>query len=122
MNADQVVTAFCKAVSKGAVEEALSYLADDCLYHNIPLDPIQGKATIAQTLAGFGEALGTFDFKIVHQVASGNIVMNERIDTFSKSGYALPVAGIFEVKDGKIVSWRDYFDTRQFSKGTGLPI
>jgi len=122
MDADQVVTAFCQALSNNNLDEALGYIADDCFYHNIPLDPIQGKAGIAQTLGGFGQMLGTFDFKILHQVSSGSIVMNERVDVFSKPNYGLPVAGIFEVRDGKIVSWRDYFDTRQFSKGTGIPL
>jgi limonene-1,2-epoxide hydrolase len=26
----------------------------------------------------------------------------------------LPVMGTFEVKDGKIAAWRDYFDMKQF--------
>ena len=28
---------------------------------------------------------------------------------------ALPVAGFFEVHDGKITAWRDYFDMGQFT-------
>ena len=27
---------------------------------------------------------------------------------------ALPVAGVFELRDGKIAAWRDYFDLQTF--------
>jgi limonene-1,2-epoxide hydrolase len=26
----------------------------------------------------------------------------------------VPVAGVFEIEDGKIKAWRDYFDLQQF--------
>ena len=57
--------------------------------------------------------------------AVGDTVMNERIDTFTPPGkarYGLPVAGVFVVKNGKITAWRDYFDVRQFTKGTGIEL
>ena len=45
---------------------------------------------------------------------------------FSKADLGKPAkellihAGAFEVKNGKIVAWRDYFCMKQFEKGTGL--
>jgi limonene-1,2-epoxide hydrolase len=46
------------------------------------------------------------------QLASGPLVMNERTDRFEMHGrwVDLPVAGVFEVHDGLITLWRDYFD------------
>ena len=43
--------------------------------------------------------------------------MNERIDTLviGDATTVLPVMGIFELKDGKIIKWRDYFDMGQLS-------
>src|SRR5688572_12301282 len=125
MTPDQIVTKFCKSFETGNVEEGLALLADDCVYHNIPLEPIKGKAAIAQTLGGFGQMLGTIVFEIRHQVSNGDVVMNERVDYFTPPGkerYGLPVTGVFEVKNGKIVAWRDYFDTRQFTQGTGISL
>ncbi len=125
MTADQVVTSFCNAINKGDLEGAFSHLSQDCFYHNIPLDPVKGLDAIKATLGGFAQALGSFEFEVKHQVAAGNVVMNERVDYFTPPGrarYGLPVAGVFEVKDGKITSWRDYFDTRQFANGTGLAV
>jgi len=42
--------------------------------------------------------------------------MTERVDVFklpSKS-FELPVMGVFEISNGKIKAWRDYFDINQF--------
>jgi limonene-1,2-epoxide hydrolase len=38
--------------------------------------------------------------------------MNERMEYWVKGDVRvdLPVAGVFELRDGLIVSWRDYFD------------
>jgi len=51
--------------------------------------------------------------------------MTERVDVFrmadGREG-AFPVMGIFEIRDGKIAAWRDYFDMAQvtaFLTGSG---
>ena len=119
----QIVTAFCKAISRSDLDEAMKYVADDCVYHNIPLEPVKGAAAVRATLEGFLPVLGSIEIETLRQVAIGDFVMNERIDTFSPPGkkrYGLPVAGAFEVRNGKIVGWRDYFCMKQFEKGTGL--
>ena len=125
MNADQTVTAFCNALTRSDLDEAMKYVAEDCVYHNIPLDPVKGAKAIRATLEGFMPMLGSIEIDTQRQVAVGDLVMNERIDTFSPPGkakYGLPVAGAFEVKNGKIVAWRDYFCMKQFEKGTGLAV
>jgi limonene-1,2-epoxide hydrolase len=55
-------------------------------------------------------ALVRMDIK--HTTSTGNVVMNERLETWQKGSVRLelPVAGVFEVKNGKITHWRDYFD------------
>lgn len=125
MTPDQIVTAFCEAVTKKDVDRAMSLLADDVFYHNIPLEPVKGKAAVGQAVAGFLQLLGAIEIETLHQAANGNVVLNERMDYFyppGKGRVGLPVAGIFEVRDGKIVSWRDYFDVKQFVERTGISI
>jgi limonene-1,2-epoxide hydrolase len=125
MNADQTVTAFCDALTRGSLDEAMKLIADDCVYHNMPLEPVKGAAAIRATLQGFVQMLGSIEIETRRQVALGDLVMNERIDTFSPPGkarYGLPVAGAFEVKNGKIVAWRDYFCMKQFTQGTGISV
>lgn len=55
----------------------------------------------------------TVDFQIHRQVSDGAVVMNERTDVMHRKGggeVPLPVMGVFEVVDGQIAAWRDYFD------------
>jgi limonene-1,2-epoxide hydrolase len=123
MNADQTVTAFCDALTRSDLDGAMKLVAEDCVYHNIPLDPVKGAAAIRAALEGFVQMLGAIEIDTKRQVAVGDFVMNERIDTFTPPGknrFGLPVAGAFEVKNGKITAWRDYFCVRQFSAGTGI--
>jgi limonene-1,2-epoxide hydrolase len=56
-------------------------------------------------------------FDTLRIVADGSIVMTERVDHFviGDRDIALPVMGTFEVNDGKITAWRDYFDMNQFT-------
>jgi limonene-1,2-epoxide hydrolase len=43
-------------------------------------------------------------------------VLTERVDAFisGERTIELPVMGTFEVRDGLIAAWRDYFDLNQF--------
>ncbi|MFN0094382.1 MAG: limonene-1,2-epoxide hydrolase family protein, partial [Dehalococcoidia bacterium] len=88
----------------------------DAVYHNIPMQPITGKATIAKALGGMSGQMKSAGWEVLHQTATGNMVMNERIDRFDVGGksVAVRVAGVFEVRDGKIAAWRDYFDLAEF--------
>lgn len=56
--------------------------------------------------------------------ASGPIVFTERIDRFRSNTVALdlPVAGVFEVRGGRIVAHRDYFDYQTWLRATGIPL
>lgn len=60
------------------------------------------------------------EFLILHIAAAGNVVLAERLDKFviGDRSVELPVAGVFEVRDGKISVWRDYFDMATGTKQT----
>ena len=56
-------------------------------------------------------------FEVHHQAESaGGVVLNERTDTFriGEHSITLRVMGVFELTDGKITAWRDYFDMNQY--------
>ena len=57
------------------------------------------------------------EFRLINIAAGGPVVMTERIDVFTLAGktFDLQVMGAFEVNDGKIKAWRDYFDPSQFN-------
>jgi limonene-1,2-epoxide hydrolase len=108
-----VVTEFCKKWASPDPDELAAYFTEDAVYHNIPMDPVQGREAIKVFIAGFTAAFDGIDFQVHRQVADGNVVMNERTDTMRRKDggeIPLPVMGVFEVVDGKIATWRDYFD------------
>ncbi len=111
-----IVTRFCAAFERMDADELIAYFTPDALYHNIPLPPLRGRAEIYESLKGLPKRFKGLRIEILIQVASGNIVMNERIDYFQFEGreLALPIAGVFELRDGKIASWREYFDLETF--------
>ena len=59
-------------------------------------------------------AIAAVHFDMLAIAADGNRVLTERLDRFvdadGKEIAAVKVMGIFEVDDGHIVAWRDYFD------------
>ncbi|MEY9929719.1 limonene-1,2-epoxide hydrolase [Catenulispora sp. GP43] len=122
----EVVRRFCAAWSDntGAAELA-AFFTEDATYHNIPLAPITGRQAIADSIASFirpgPPGIEQIEFNVVNIAADGPIVMTERVDVFrlSDKSFELPVMGTFEVVDGKIAAWRDYFDMNQFTSRMG---
>ena len=117
---DTVVTEFCKLWSAPDIDEIVGWFTDDAVYHNIPMQPAEGRAAIKEFIAGFLAAADGIDFMVHRQLAHGDLVMNERIDVMRlKNGreIALPVMGAFEVRDGRIAAWRDYFDLATVTAG-----
>ncbi len=112
----EVVTRFCAAWPRLDLDELAGFFAEDAVYHNIPLDPVTGRDAIKSTIAGFTGGVDTVEFEIVNAAATGNVVLTERIDRFISPArtITLPVMGTFEVADGRITAWRDYFDLNQF--------
>jgi limonene-1,2-epoxide hydrolase len=112
----ETVARFCEAWSRLDLDEIVGFLSDDAVYHNIPLDPVTGRDAIRATLAGFTAGVDRVEFEVLHAAASGNVVLNERVDRFFTPDRTieLPVMGTFEVAGGAITAWRDYFDVNQF--------
>lgn len=107
-----VVNSFIAAVERKDVPAAMALLAPDVSYENMPISPVVGRDNVHAVLEGFLAPTTGVDWRIVSQVTAGNTVINERVDRFQINGgwLELPVAGFFEVTDGLITLWRDYFD------------
>jgi limonene-1,2-epoxide hydrolase len=117
-DAERVVRDFCAACARHDAGALRAFFTDDVVYHNIPMDPAVGiDATIA-FIDGFFAMCESVAFELVHLAVRGNVVLTERVDTFTVGQVVapLPVMGTFEVRDGKISAWRDYFDMAQATK------
>jgi len=111
----EIVTEFCNAWTRSDVEGILGAFADDAVYHNIPMDPLVGKEAISAYIRSFFDSGGKVTFITTHQAVNGNVVLNERVDIIVKNGETknLKLMGTFEIENGKIKVWRDYFDLAQ---------
>lgn len=51
-------------------------------------------------------------------VADVEVVLTERVDHFmvGELRISVPCMGVFELRDGKIAAWRDYWDLLQFER------
>lgn len=116
-----IVRAFIAAAESKDLAGAAALLAEDVRYENVPVDPIEGRdATLAMMEMFLGSA-SELEWRVLREIESGNVVMNERIDRFRINGewLDLPVAGVFEVVDGQITLWRDYFDMNTYMTQLG---
>lgn len=120
MTPAELVRAFVAAWNRTDMEAVLAMLSDDVFYHNIPMEPLRGKAAVRAFFDGMGR-IDSAAWVLHHIVAEGALVMTERSDRMVINGKALdlPVMGVFEIHDDRIVAWRDYFDlatmTRQMA-------
>ncbi|HVT75674.1 MAG TPA: limonene-1,2-epoxide hydrolase family protein [Acidimicrobiales bacterium] len=111
-----VVTRFCQAWESVDIDALMAFFTDEAVYHNIPIAPVTGKDAIRTTIEGFTGGVDRIEFDVRAIAANGNTVLTERVDRFigPDKTMALPVMGTFEIVDGKIAAWRDYFDLQQF--------
>jgi len=116
----KLVTDFCRAWSRRNVDELVEYFTEDAVYHNIPVQPLTGKPAIANMLRAILQPASAIDWEVLNTAAGGDVVFTERVDRFEMGGkkVELPVAGVFEVENGKIRAWRDYFDMAAWTRQT----
>lgn len=113
---DELIRTFIALLSARDIDSAARMVSADFEYDNVPMGKSFGPDGLRNTLSGFFAMLDDVDWQILRQTSSGDTshgtVLNERDDRVSMKGtwHSLPVAGVFEVRDGKITLWRDYFD------------
>ena len=116
----RLVRSFCDAFTRRDTDEILAYFTEDAVYHNIPMPAMTGKPAIRTVLDMFLKPAASAEFEILNLSENGDIVLTERVDRFEIAGkkIELPVMGAFEIKDGKIAAWRDYFDMATWTRQT----
>lgn len=114
----QIVRDFCAAWEAMDQPRILDAFTDDAVYHNMPMPPASGKDAIKALLGFILGSAKSVKFDIKKIVAEGDVVLTERVDTFllGDKTVALEVMGAFELRDGKIAAWRDYFDMASWTK------
>lgn len=108
----EIVEAFMDAFAAMDFDTALAHLSDDCEYTNVPMGTARGHDGVREVLGPFFEPIHENEFVYHRKAVDGPIVFPERLDRhrLNHGWRELPVNGVFEVHDGKITVWRDYFD------------
>ncbi len=107
-----VVEAFLAAMSRPDLEAAMALVDDSIAYTNVSLPTMNGAAKVRKFLSGIEGPDGGFGVTMHAIAADGPTVLTERTDLIVARGVKVQlwVCGRFEVHDGKITVWRDYFD------------
>jgi len=106
------IRTFIHAVSQKDYDTALPLIAADCEYTNIPLATVRGPEGVRSVLEPFFAPTLQNEFVWKRTASDGPVIFIERLDRHRlPDGWVeLPVTGVFEVHDGQITVWRDYFD------------
>ena len=114
-----IINGFMQAWNNLDVDAVMEHFPEDAEYANVPMGPPNvGKVAIREFIDGFMATTTEINFIVHHQVEGADgIVMNERTDMLQMGDnrVELPVMGVFELRDGKISAWRDYFDMAGFA-------
>jgi limonene-1,2-epoxide hydrolase len=101
------------------LDKVMSFFTPDAVYHCIPMDPAKGIDGIRAFAEGVFKMANQLKVDTLHIAETQEgVVLTERIDhtQIEETWIPLPVMGAFEITDGKISAWRDYFDVEQFQK------
>lgn len=118
---EEVVRSFITAWSRLDAEELVGFFTPDGTYHNMMLPPVNGRDKLLPYIDRFVSAWSETAWEIVNILSGGDIVIVERIDRtrIGERRIDLPCTGVFEMQDGKIKVWRDYFDLATYTRAVG---
>lgn len=116
---DTIVIRFLEALEQQNYETISELLAPNIAYTNVSLPTFRGKKlvfSLIKTVLRKGTAL---QVKKLNVSFNGNVVLTERIDVviIGPLHVGFWICGKFEVENGKITVWRDYFDWFNLGKG-----
>jgi limonene-1,2-epoxide hydrolase len=118
MTPAETVDAFIAAVERRDLDAALELVSDDCEYDNVPMGAVHGREAMRQVLAPMVASATAIEWVVHRRAAEGALVFNERLDRFEMpfGWLEVAVAGVWEVRDGRITLWRDYFDEASYRR------
>ncbi|MCW4351694.1 nuclear transport factor 2 family protein [Hoyosella sp. YIM 151337] len=110
------VVEFLASLRDRHVEQALSFVTEDIVWHNVSLPKVRGRNHLQRAFSLMDRLSLRFDVQFHNVTGDDRVVLTERTDALSLGRFRCEfwVCGTFEFRDGKISVWRDYFDYAQF--------
>lgn len=100
------------------VDKIVDFFTEDGIYYNMPIAPVAGREQLRGFIATFLKDWTKTNWDILNIATAGNVVIAERVDHIyvGDKQVDLPCCGVFELENGKIKVWRDYFDLATYSR------
>ena len=123
--AEDVVREFMAAWGDGTqeipdIDKIISMFAEDAVWQLwIPGGPtIRGREAIRKDIARQITFATYMRCGPIHVASDGRVVFTERLDSFITKGRKIEhhLMAVFEVENGLITAWREYFDTKDLDK------
>jgi limonene-1,2-epoxide hydrolase len=110
----EIVNRFLNAMQDGDVEAVIGLVADEIVYTNVSLPTIRGKDRFSRGVRSYYRHHLGFQVVVLRIAGNGSSVLTERTDALILGPFRMQfwVCGVFEVENGQITLWRDYFDWR----------
>jgi limonene-1,2-epoxide hydrolase len=111
--ATETVTQFLDLLAAGEVDAACDLLADDVRYINVSLPELRGQDRVRRIFKQAMSRKGVGFEVTVHRIGlDRGSVLTERTDVLILGPVRVKiwVWGRFDVAEGRIVMWKDYFD------------
>jgi len=118
MSNKQTIREFIDCWSSLDVDKLADFFTPDGVYYNIPASPVSGRDNVREFIKGFTADWTATDWEVISIVEDGDVVVAERVDRtdLGDKHVDLPCVGVFEMENGKIRVWRDYFDLGTYMK------
>lgn len=129
----EVVRAWIEAFNRQDAPALGALYADDAVNHQMPEAPVIGRAAITRMFREAFQAIPDMGFEVVNLIEAGEWAALEwsgwgthlgPLGSVPPSGrrYALQGCGFFQVRDGKIVRQRGYWDRATLANQLGLAL
>ena len=118
----RVVMAMVEKWHELDVEGALDMFTEDGAFHSMMRRPHKGREALRKFMGDLFSNLSELDLEIRSEAVTGNTVILERVDSwvYNERPGSIPVVGVFDVENGKVKEWREYYDRAVILSEMGL--
>ena len=104
------------ALTRLDANAVLANFADEVVWLSPPLPLMRGKNTVERGVRLLVWALRAYGYRDAQFAVDGDRVFVERVEDLSLGPFTieLPVSSVIELRDGKVIAWRDYYDSITF--------
>ena len=111
----EIIRRFFDALERLDLDAVTEFFTEDGIYHDIPVptDPTVGHDGIRKKLELVANATDRLEMQLSSVIGEGDTVMSERVEIWhfpTGERPRLPVMSTFEMRDGRIAAWREYWD------------